>query len=174
LNAKIMLLDFKSRTRLGGIAGFAILLLAAMAATLVCAKFRTSALTRAALELRLEALGAARGASYRSAGSGALDDAGAALGQLSAPWALLLNELEAASHDSEHTVAVLSVEPDQKKGRVRIIAETRDLATALAYIQRLQKSRALRFPILDAHEVRTEDREQPVRFQLSADWRMTS
>jgi hypothetical protein len=51
------------------------------------------------------------------------------------------------------------------------VAEARDLPSALLYVERLQKSNALRFPILDSHEVRTEDKDQPVRFQLSAEWR---
>ena len=73
-----------------------------------------------------------------------------------------------------HGVAVLAVEPDREKGRIRIVAEARDLPTALAYIERLQKSRALRFPMLDSHEVRTDDHDQPVRFQLSAEWSTVS
>jgi hypothetical protein len=83
----------------------------------------------------------------------------------------LLEELETASHDAADSIAVLGVEPDREKGRIRIVAEARDLQLALAYIERLQKSRVLRYPMLDSHEVRTEDRDRPVRFQLSADWK---
>jgi hypothetical protein len=87
---------------------------------------------------------------------------------------MLLQELEAASHDEAGSVAVLAVEPDREKGRIRIVAEARNLGMALAYIERLQKSHALRFPMLDSHEIRVEDRDQPVRFQMSAEWKTAS
>jgi hypothetical protein len=37
-------------------------------------------------------------------------------------------------------------------------------------VQRLRKAQALRYPMLDSHELRTEDKDRPVRFQVSADW----
>ncbi len=106
--------------------------------------------------------------------AGSAEEAGPVVAELGAPWSLLLQELETASQDIGGAVAVLAVEPDRDKGRIRIVAETRDLATALAYILRLQKSNALRYPMLDSHEVRAEDHDQPVRFQLSAEWKSNS
>jgi hypothetical protein len=174
MNAQPILLDFKVRPRHGGIAGAIILTLGAAGAVFTGAQFRASRLTLSGLDLRLEAIESTHNAGMGSAMAGAAEEAGPVVTELSAPWSLLLQELEAASQDVGGAVAVLAVEPDREKGRVRIVAEARDLPTALAYIERLQKSNALRFPMLDSHEVRTEDHDQPVRFQLSAEWKSNS
>ena len=134
-------------------------------------QFHASSLTLSGLELRLGDIESARSAGMGTVSAGTAEEAGPLVTELGAPWSLLLQELETASQDIGGAVAVLAVEPDREKGRVRIVAEARDLPTALAYIERLQKSNALRFPMLDSHEVRTEDHDQPVRFQLSAEWR---
>ncbi len=91
--------------------------------------------------------------------------------ELGVPWTRLLAELEAASHDSASTVSLLQVEPDFAKQRVRITAEVRGLNDAIAYLRRLQKSPALRNPMLESHERRKDDPEHPLRIRLSAEWR---
>jgi hypothetical protein len=174
VSARPILLDFKARPRRGGIAGAAVLLVGCIGVSLVSLQFRASSLTREGLELRLDAMASAHNAGAAAARSGAAEEAGPIVAELAAPWSILLRELETASEDIGGAVAVLAVEPDREKGRVRIVAEARDLPTALAYIERLQKSRALRFPMLDSHEVRTDDHDQPVRFQLSAEWSTVS
>jgi len=90
--------------------------------------------------------------------------------ELGTPWASLLQELEVASRDTQGQVAVLSIEPDHEKHRLRISGESRSLLVALAYVERLQKTQALRYPMLDSHEVKADDPEHPVRFALTADW----
>ena len=90
--------------------------------------------------------------------------------ELGTPWSQLLAELENASGDTSGNVALLSVEPDHAKHRVRVTAEARTLELALAYVQRLRKAPVLRYPMLDSHELRKEDKDHPVRFQVSADW----
>ena len=91
--------------------------------------------------------------------------------QLWVPWSSLLTELEAASQDVASTVSLLEVEPDPAKHVVRITAEARTLPDALAYLERLQKSTMLRYPMLDSHEVRKDDPQHPIRVKLSAEWR---
>jgi hypothetical protein len=54
---------------------------------------------------------------------------------------------------------------------VHITGESRDLPRVLAYLGRLQSSALLRYPMIDSHEVRTDDPQRPVRFALSAEWR---
>jgi len=94
----------------------------------------------------------------------------AAFAELTMPWSRLLQELEQASAESDGRVAVLGVEPDRDKRQLRVIAEARTLAAALDYVQRLQSSAALHFPMLETHEVQARDPEKPVRFQIRADW----
>ncbi len=166
-----ILLDFKMRPRQGGFVGGFVLAFGAAGAVLAGIQFHASNQTLAGLELRLEDIETARNAGRGTVSAGAAEEAAPVVAELGAPWSLLLQELESASQDIGGAVAVLAVEPDRDKGRVRIVAESRDLPTALLYIERLQKSNALRFPMLDSHEVRTEDHEQPVRFQLSAEWK---
>ena len=91
--------------------------------------------------------------------------------QLWVPWSPLLAELEAASQDVASTVSLLDVEPDAAKHVVRITAEVRTLPDALAYLERLQKSPMLRYPMLDSHELRKDDPEHPIRVKLTAEWR---
>jgi hypothetical protein len=174
MSAHPIVLDFKERQRRGGIVGAAVLLIGCSCVLLVGLQFRAFALTREGLELRRDAMASARSAGAGTARSGTAEEGGPMVAELAAPWSLLLKELETASQDIGGAVAVLAVEPDREKGRIRIVAEARDLPTALLYVERLQKSRALRFPMLDSHEVRTEDHEQPVRFQLSAEWNTAS
>lgn len=164
-------LDFQSPDRGGGSVGFVVLVLGGIAMLLVGLQFHAASLERQGLELKLEALESTRTASPGSGSSPNAEEAAPVVAMLGAPWALLLQELESASHDEAGSVAVLAVEPDREKGRIRIIAEARNLSMVLAYVERLQKSHALRFPMLDSHEIRVEDRDQPVRFQLSADWK---
>ena len=171
MNGRPILLDFKARRRQGGILGAVVLTFGAAGAVLAGIQFHSSSQTLAGLELRLEDIETPRNAGMGTASAGAAEEAAPVVAALGAPWSLLLQELESASQDIGGAVAVLAVEPDRDKGRVRIVAEARDLPMALTYVERLQKSNALRFPMLDSHEVRTEDHDQPVRFQLSADWK---
>ncbi len=164
-------LDFQSPERSGGPAGLLILVAGVTALLLIGLQFHAASLEREGLELKLEALESFRNAGTDSGGRQGAEDAAPVVAMLGAPWAELLKELESASHDEAGAVAVIAVEPDREKGRIRIIAEARNLGMALAYVERLQKSHALRYPMLDSHEVRVEDRDQPVRFQLSADWK---
>jgi hypothetical protein len=166
-----MLLDFKPRPRFGGLLGSIILLAGFACACATGVVFAHASASREALELRLAALTSAHEHRISAADSSRAADAAPLLRELAAPWSLLLQELETASRDVGGAVALLAVEPDRDKGRLRVTAEAKDLNEALTYIERLQKSRALKFPMLDSHEIRTDDKDQPVRFQLSAEWR---
>ena len=90
--------------------------------------------------------------------------------ELSIPWSRLLTELESAAKDTADTVSLLQVEPDPAKRSVRITAEARSLPAALAYLERLQRSKVLRFPMLESHEFKKDDPEHPVRVKLAAEW----
>ena len=123
---------------------------------------------------RLEARLASVSRSHRTVPRVSSGDAAAAVAvqrELSIPWIRLLAELEAASMDRASTIALLQVQPDPAKHLVRITAEARTLPDALAYLQRLQKSTVLRYPMLDSHELRKDDAEHPIRVKLTAEWR---
>jgi hypothetical protein len=99
------------------------------------------------------------------------EDAGKVAIELGTPWTAVLSDLERASRDSAGAISVLSIEPDHDKRRVRINGESRDLGVALSYLGRLQGSRSLRYPMLDSHEVVADNKDHPVRFAMTAEWR---
>lgn len=168
-----VLLDFAGpRVRTTSI-GIGLLIFGLGAIAAACFEYRAAMTQRAGLELRLAAIlrhsSQERGTTPHSA-SLAAEAAGIA-GQLGTPWTAMLTDLEAASRDTKGRIALLSVEPDYDKHLVHINGESRDLLVALTYLQRLQESPSLRYPMLDSHDVVAEDKEHPVRFAMTAQWR---
>lgn len=174
MSAPVMRLDFaagKRRPRIGAIVllSLGVLAVAAAATAYQQARQRTDG-----LELRLAALSGSARPAAQTAGiddGKLLADAQAAVAELATPWGRLLDELTSAAADSHDSVALLAVEPDRKTLKVRILAESRDLTAAVAFAGRLQQSEVLRYPLLDSHEIRTDDRQRPVRFEITAAWR---
>jgi len=164
-------LDFARRkARLTG-RGLILLIVGIAAAAFVFVDYRGVSAESVGLEWRLAALqGGNRPAKSDKAALRAEQDAAAAISDLTTPWSSLLRELELASADSNGTVAVLGIEPDRDKHEVRVLAEARTLPIALAYVERLQKSRALSYPMLASHEVQLKDPQHPVRFEIKAGW----
>jgi hypothetical protein len=168
-------LDFAGGRRGLSLAGGLLLALGVVAASGVFLEYHTVAQHRAGLELKLAAF--ARADALAAAPVETPADARIVVSvqqaatDLATPWTLLLSELEQASKESQGQVAVLGVEPDHGKHNVRVSAEARTLTLALAYVERLQGSRSLSYPMLDRHEVRADDAQHPVRFELTGAWR---
>lgn len=167
--------DFAEGGRRISLLGGALLACGVIAAVAVLFAYRTVGERRAGLELRLATLTRANNPVV-SPGDAALDSrlavsSAQAAQDLATPWTLLLAELEQASKDNQGQVSLLGVEPDHGKHSVRVSAEARTLALAIAYVQRLQSSRSLQYPMLDRHEIRADDPQHPVRFELTGLWR---
>jgi hypothetical protein len=168
-------LDFARRWPRVNRIGATLLAAGILGAVLVIADYRGMAAENAGLEMRLAAISPGPDAAVPDqAAMRIAEEAGAAVSELATPWSILLRELELASEDSQNPVAILAVEPDREKHQVRVVAEARTLLIALAYVKRLQSSKAMRFPMLESHEVQVKDPERPVRFQIKADWRAAS
>jgi DMSO/TMAO reductase YedYZ molybdopterin-dependent catalytic subunit len=163
-------LDFARRGPRFTARGLLLLTIGLVAAVFVFVDYRSVAAQSAGLEWRLAALHGDRPAKIDKNAQRAEQDAAAAISDLTTPWSSLLRELELASADSDGTVAVLGIEPDRDKHEVRVLAESRTLPIALAYVERLQKSEALRFPMLESHQVQLKDPQHPVRFEIKAGW----
>ena len=172
---ELVQIDFVRRSHRFPVFGVLLLGVGLVAAAAVGLEYHAVQMHRAALELRLTASMLAQQRPVRDSEvrSRETERTDLAARELATPWTALLAELEQASQDSTGQIAVLGVEPDHAKHRVHIIAEARDLALALAYVQRLQTSHLLRYPMLDSHEVRQDDAQHPVRFELSSEWRDT-
>jgi hypothetical protein len=168
-----VVLDFAAPRFRISVLGMGLLVVGLAALVASCLEYRIAAQRRAGLELKLAAT------SRRPVQDPAKTQQNARLNeaatdvarQLGKPWTAVLADLEAASHASQDQIAVLSIEPDADKHRVRITAESRDLPPALAYLNRLQASSSLRYPMLDSHEIVADNSEHPVRFAMTADWR---
>ena len=173
MSAPRISVDFVAHRRPLSVGGTLLLLIGVAAATAAYLEYRQVEERRAGLELKLQEV------SHRNQRDPAQERRAAAEGQeagrlaveLGTPWTHLLAELEAASRDSADQIALLSVEPDHAKHNLRITGESRDLPLVLTYVQRLQASTLLRYPMLESHEVKADDPQHPVRFAMTAEWR---
>jgi hypothetical protein len=172
MSAPRLALDFAGTRRSGGAVGVALATVGVLGLSLVMLQLHALHGQRAGLELRSAALERAqhRGTSLDSVAGLGTQNAEKTVRELITPWSQLLAELEQASNDKSGDVALLSIEPDHSKHRLRVTAEARTLKLALAYVQRLRKTQVLHYPMLDNHEIRSDDKDHPVRFQISAEW----
>ncbi len=162
-------LDFAAEPRQAPLVGAILFAIGLAAAVAVGVTFNGQITERNRLDAELNAATSSRGPHMPSSVHSA-EEAAKVEAELSIPWSQLLSELEAAGKDSEATVSLLQIEPDPGKHVVRITAEAKSLPAALAYLQRLQQSKVLRYPMLESHELKKDDPEHPVRVKLAAEW----
>lgn len=171
-------MEFSSSARRISAGAMALALLGVSALSAVALQYRATASQVTGLEARLVARQEVTRSAASAMGTSSVDtpelqrDAAQATSELATPWSKLLLDLEGAGADSKGAVALLGIEPDRASGRVKLIAEARTLTAALGYMRRLQSTSTLRQPLLDSHEVRRDVAEQPVRVQISADWKV--
>jgi hypothetical protein len=173
MSAPLIGVDFVGRPSRLTLTGTVLLLLGVGAAAAAYLEYQNLEAQRAGMELRLQELNQRthRDPAQDKRATVLNEETGRVVLELATPWTKLLEELEAASRDSAGQIALLSVEPDHGKHNVRITGESRDLPLVLAYVQRLQTSTLLRYPMLDSHDVKTDDPQRPVRFAMTAEWR---
>ena len=167
-------LDYRREGTTARWAGAAILA-AALAGTLaVAAQYRHLAaeLAQAETEVRESGIAAKRKSAPRQGGDVQkvgleVKRANEILLRLKLPWNDLFASVESASMPD---VALLSIESDTEKGRVKISAEARDLQAMLGYLRFLGTQPTLAEVYLQSHQVQQQDPQRPVRFVLSADW----
>ena len=172
MSAPQLQLDFAGARSRGGPAGVVIAVVGVLCLAGALLQQHALQQQRQGLELRRDALSGAqrRGQAADSVTGLSAQTAEKTVRELGTPWSQLLAELESASSDETGNIAVLSIEPDHSKHRVRVTAEARTLELAIAYVQRLRKTDVLHYPMLESHELRADDKDHPVRFQIEADW----
>ena len=84
------------------------------------------------------------------------------------PWETLFQKLESASNDN---IALLAIDPDSNKGKIRISGEAKDFDALLEYIRILQKTDFFINVYLQHHQIQELDPEKPIRFTLDASWK---
>jgi hypothetical protein len=170
---RALYLDFAAPVHHLRATGLILFVGAGLAALAVGVVFQQALAERARLEAQIDALGQQHRAPVASPAKNAEAAEMAKIAQeLSVPWTAVLAELEAASRDMASQVSLLQVAPDADKRVVRITAEVRSLPDAFAYLERLQLSKVLRYPMLESHERRKDDPEHAVRIKIAAEWRL--
>ena len=123
MSAPRLQLDFAGSRRRGGVSGVILAVAGAICLTLVLLQLRALVSQHQGLELRRAALERQQHESAQPlltvAGLSALS-ADKTLRELATPWSQLLAELESASSDNHGSVALLAIEPDHGKHRVRL------------------------------------------------------
>jgi Tfp pilus assembly protein PilN len=87
--------------------------------------------------------------------------------RIALPWEDLFGAFEAVATGE---VALLAIEPDAQKGRLRVTAEAKSSGAMLAYLDALQQQAMLQEVALASHEVQEDEPEKPLRFVLTARW----
>lgn len=127
---------------------------------------QTARATEAGLALQIAALeqaaprAAARPAAADTATQTAQTDVAALLAYSWQP------AFEALANALDDTVALVSLDASQARSQLKLVAEARTLAEAVALIDRLQQQPGVKRAALVQHEVQAEADQKPVRFNL--------
>jgi len=89
------------------------------------------------------------------------------MGRLSARWEPLFADLESVDNKN---VAILSIEPDVQTGQLRIAGEGKNYAAVLTLVAQLRNRKSFADVYLQQHEIRRDDPQHPVSFNLSLRW----
>lgn len=87
--------------------------------------------------------------------------------QLNLPWRDLVEAVRAATPGN---VALLALEPDAKRGTLRITAEAKNSDDMLAYVAKMEEQGWFGAVALVRHEIAEQEPNRPLRFQVSAQW----
>ena len=98
-----------------------------------------------------------------------MEDARSVILRLSVPWAGLFRAIESSSLEN---IALLSIQPDVQQRSIALMGEARTYGDVLTYMHRLERSGSFINVRILSHELRREDPQQPVAFNLSAQWRI--
>jgi hypothetical protein len=89
--------------------------------------------------------------------------------ELALPWSRLFASM---GEESGETLAFLSIEPDAIKGQVVVVAEAKDFDAMLKFFEAMQSSADFADVTLQSHLINRTVAEKPVRFRLSARWKL--
>jgi Tfp pilus assembly protein PilN len=93
----------------------------------------------------------------------------AVIRQLNTPWQDLFDQLERSTPPD---VALISIEPDARRGSIRLQAEAKTLETLLNYAAQLQQRGVLGRLTYSKHETNEQDNNKPLRLSVDIEMRM--
>ena len=171
-------LDFRRRDRGTSWVGMALLLPALGGAVISGGQYLQLADQLAAEQASLRKVATAARKQPAAAASGGetqtlaaeLKHANEILVQLTLPWGELFASAESAGAAD---VALLNIESETDKRRVKIAGEAKNLESILDYLRYLESRPALADVYLQSHELQKQDAQQPVRFVVNAQWRVS-
>jgi len=124
-------------------------------------------------QLRKAGAGAAPGRAFERSSSGSTADevriAERTLTRLSLRWDELFAGLESAKSER---VGLLAIEPDAEKHVVKLTAEAASASDMLDYVDRLLSSGRFTDVVLASHHAKQTDSSKPVRFIVTAAWKV--
>jgi hypothetical protein len=156
--------NFHTRSARPGKLGIALALAGAVALGWAWNALQTARATEAGLTLQMAALEQEKPRAT-SKPTGRLDDGTQAriAAQLAYSWQPAFDALDAARSKK---IALVSLEAVQARSQLRLVAEARQLADAVDFIEALQQQPAVKRAALIQHEVLYDEAQQPVRFSI--------
>lgn len=159
--------DFHARPARFGKLGMGLLLAGLVALTWVWMNWQAARATGAGLALQIAAIEQTRPASAsrpraRSDDATLLTQTQVAA-QLRYSWQPAFEALAAASSQK---IALVSLDATQAKSQLKLVAEARQLADAVAFIDALLQQPGVKRAELLQHEIQADDTYKPVRFNI--------
>jgi Tfp pilus assembly protein PilE len=90
--------------------------------------------------------------------------------QLNLPWSSFFVGLNDAATAGK--VALMSIEPDTQRGQVVLVSEARDFESMLKFVKAMQERPEFDSVVLLSHTINRALPEKPVRFRMSAQWKV--
>lgn len=89
--------------------------------------------------------------------------------RLNLPWGRIMQALDTSLPED---VVLLSIEPDAEKARIQIGAEAKNHEGMTEFLRALNAGGVMRGALLVNHQIRSEDKDRPIRFSITAQWAM--
>ena len=159
--------DFHARPPRPGMLGIALALVGVTAMAWAWMNLQAVRATGAGLAMQIAALERVSSHPAAKPTSHADDAARLARAQVAAQleyaWQPAFDALAAARTSK---IALVSLDAVQARSQLKLVAEARQLADAIAYIETLQQQPGIRHVELLQHEVQTDDAQKPLRVNI--------
>ena len=159
--------DFHARPSRPGKLGISLALAGAAALAWAWTNLQAAHTTEAGLAAQIVALEQARprpaAKPVSRAGDAAQTTRARIAAQLAYSWQPAFDALAATRSGK---IALVSLDAVQAKAQLKLVAEARQLADAIEFIEALQQQPGIRRAALIQHEVQADDPQKPVRFNI--------
>ena len=159
--------DFHARPSRPGKLGIALALAGAAALAWAWTNLQSAHTIEAGLAAQIAALEQARPRPAAKPVSRAGDAAQATRARIAAQLAYSWQPaFDALAATRSGKIALVSLDAVQAKAQLKLVAEARQLADAIEFIEALQQQPGIRRAALIQHEVQADDPQKPVRFNI--------